>query len=600
VRNAGLVIAICCGLAVASAQWPGTVTAMPDERPVSLRAAVAPAPQATPAGQGRANIPPKALVGTIDTIGGTTYDWWANGPMYRMIVNSPTYGVHALWMYSAATTGQDFPDRNMRYNFYDITSHTWNWIDADYMQSGVNVFDKRAGYGSVDIDPATGIAIVGGHVPSGSNVVPRVARDAAPGAGIFEYADGEPVLGVVQWPPIAVNQNGTISIFPMTAAYDMSYSNILPGNWPTFSTPLTGIVPSPGFSSHNIAASKVSNKVSLVWEIQSDIPQDAYQMHSTDGGITWDSPSNLVPPNAFGGDTLTSYYITSLFPWYDLQDKFHVVCNLMPYVNDTGYIIPAQVWHYCPDNTPQWSRIHTASVDPANFLNPLTINATLACRPSIGQDDDGNLFVVWEQFDTLNYEPSTSRARADIWGSGSRDNGLTWGDGFKIAEAGTHSLRFPAIIDLALEGDPDTVYIIYEDDSVSGFYVSAGTTPSEGPPSPNPVVVQKVLTESPIYKWFPDAVTEQKNIKPVTMDAVVSPNPFHARTQISYAVPSAGRVVLEVFDLTGRSIARPVDGLKSAGRYSATLSAKGLVPGVYVARLSAGGRCLTRKLVVTE
>jgi len=594
VRNAGLLIAICCGLALASAQWPGTVTALPDERPVSLRAAVAPTPQATPVGQGRVNIPPKALVGTIDTIGGTTYDWWANGPMYRMIVNSPTYGVHALWMYSTATTGQDFPDRNMRYNYYDFATHAWNWLDADYMQSGVNTFDKRAGYGSVDVDPATGIAIVGGHVDSGSDKVPRVARDAAPGAGIFEYADGEPVLGITQWPPTAVSQNGAISIFPMTATYDMSYSRIAPGNWPTFSTPVTGIVPSPGFSSHNIAASKVSNKVSLVWEISTNTPEDAYQMNSTDGGITWDTPATLNPPTAFGGDTVTSYYITSLFPWYDRQDRFHVVANFMPMVNDTGRIIPSQIWHYCPDNSPQWSRIHTASVDPANFVYALTSNATLACRPSIGQDDDGNLFVAWEQFDTLNYEPTTSRARADIFAARSTNNGLTWGNAVKLTDAGSYSMRFPSIIDLAVEGDPDTVYIVYEIDSVSGFYVAAGTLPSEGPPSPNPAVVQKVTADA-----F-DGVAEQPSVTPVQLTATAEPNPFRGRTMISYALPQPGRVVLEVFDLTGRSVARPVDCLKSAGRYSTTLSAKGLAPGVYVARLSAGGRCLTRKLVLTE
>jgi len=576
-----------------------TVTALPDERPASTGAAVAqksPAPAAVPVDQRRVNIPPKALVGTVDTIGGTTYDWWANGPIYRMIVNSPTYGVHALWMYSTATTGQNFPDRNMRYNFYDYAVRAWNWLDVDYMQSGVNVFGKRAGYGSIDADPASEIAIVGGHVFVDSpNIRPWVARDAAPGAGVFEYSDSMD-LGVCQWPPISVSQNGTINIFPMTAAYDMSYSNIAPGNWPAFSTPVTGILPSPGFSSHNIAASKVSNKVSLVWEISANTPQDAYQMNSTDGGITWDTPATLDPPDAFGGDTATSYYITSLFPWYDRQDRFHVVANFMPTVNDTSRIIPSQIWHYCPDNTPQWSRIHTASVDPANFVYALTINATLACRPSIGQDDDGNLFVAWEQFDTLNYEPTTSRARADIFAAKSHDGGLNWGSALKLTDAGSYSMRFPSIIDLAVDGgpDPDTLYIVYEVDSVSGFYVSAGTTPSEGPASPNRVVVQKVPADA-----F-DGVAEQPAATPVELIATAEPNPFRGRTVISYALPRPGRVVLEVFDLVGRPVARPVDGFRPAGRYSATFSAKGLAPGVYVARLSSGGRCTTRKLVLTE
>ena len=59
-------------------------------------------------------------------------------------------------------------------------------------------------------------------------------------------------------------------------------------------------------------------------------------------------------------------------------------------------------------------------------------------------------------------------------------------------------------------------------------------------------------------------------------------------------------VKIEVFDLSGRPVATLVDGSRTAGRYSATFSPKGLAPGVYVARLSAGGRSLTRKLVLTK
>ena len=42
-----------------------------------------------------------------------------------------------------------------------MAADAWNWVDADYMQSGVNVYDKRAGYGNMQADPATGSAIVG-------------------------------------------------------------------------------------------------------------------------------------------------------------------------------------------------------------------------------------------------------------------------------------------------------------------------------------------------------------------------------------------------------------------------------------------------------
>ncbi len=557
---------------------------------------VAPLPAPAPADQGQPNIPPRALVGSLDTIGGTTYDWMANGPRMRMIVNSPEYGVHALWMYSTATTGTDFPDRNMRYNFYDISAHAWNWLDPDYMQSGVNVFGKRAGYGNIDADPTTGNAVVGGHVAvgGGADITPLVARDAAPGAGIFEYCDTTE-LGICQWPRTTVGQDGQINIFPITAAYELSYSHIAAGNWPTFSTPVTGIVPSPGFPTHNIAASKVSSKVSLVWEISTDIPEDAYQSHSTDGGITWDSPWALDPPVAFGNgsDSLTSFHITSLCPWYDAQDKFHVVCNLIPMVNDTGYIIPSQIWHYCPDNAEPWSRIHIAGCAPENLQAAVGYNASYACRPNIGQDNDGNLFVAWEQFDSANVEATTSRLRADIFAARSTDNGVTWGDGLKLTDAGTHSMRFPSVIDLAVEGDPDTMYVLYEDDSISGFFVQ-----SEGPATPNPVLVQKVPVDAIPVK--PGAVSEQRAITPLRLDAVANPNPFGGRTQISYSLPRPGDVSLVVYDAAGRPVQTLVSGRREAGRYTATWDAHDVAAGVYFYTLTSGKASTTRKLILAD
>jgi len=549
-----------------------------------------------PAGPALAPVPPVQGgatfgidIGTVDTVGGTTYDWWANGPILRMVKNSPGSGVHVLWMNSAATSGTTFDDRNMRYNYYDFASHAWNWIDPDYMQSGVNVFTHRAGYGNIDA-LATGEAIVGCHYAGTGGIAPKVARDAAAGAGIFDYADGEPVLGVCQWAPISVGQDGTINIFPITAGYVMSYSHIAAGGWPTFAAPITPINPSPGFPTHDVAASKVSGKVALVWEISTDVPQDAYMQTSTDNGATWTSATQLNPPEAYGGDTVSSFHISSLFSFYDNNDRLNVVANVMPYVNDTGYIIPSQIWHYCPDNVPQWNRVHIAKCAPANLQAAVGYNATYACRPSMGQDDDGHLFVAWEQFDSANVEPITSRLRADIFATGSNDGGLTWAPAVKLTSAGTSSMRFPSIIDLAVEGDPDTVFIVYEVDQIAGFFVQ-----SEGSATNNVVIVQKITSDDVV-----GLAEKGPGTTPVRAELSATPNPFTGRTGLSYSMPRAGRAVLEVFDLTGRSVSRPVDGFKPAGRYSATLQAQGLAPGIYVARLTAGGYCVTTKLVLTN
>jgi len=546
------------------------------------------APASTPIDQGRATVPPRALVGTIDTIGGTTYDWWTNGPVLRMIANAPGFGVHALWMYSTSTSGTTFTDRNMRYNFYNNASHEWLWIDPDYMQSGVNVFPTRTGYGNIDADPTNGAAIVSAHYTSGSDVVPEVAKDADAGAGVFDYADGQPVLGVCQWPPIAVTQSGAIHIFPITAAYAMTYSRINAGNWPTFETPVA-VEPSPGFPTHNIAASKMSDKVALVWDNSASTPSEAYLQTSADGGLTWTSPEWMDAPTAFSGETTATFHITSMNAFYDPQDRVNIIANVSPIVRDTEYIIPSQIWHYCPDNTPQWNRVHAAGCAVENLQAAVGYNATYACRPSMGADDDGHLFVAWEQFDSANVENITSRLRADIFASGSNDGGLTWTPAVKLTEAGTNSMRFPSIIGKAVEGDPDTIFVIYEIDQIAGFFVQ-----SEGSATSNAVVVQKI-TATDVGLAEPGS-----GVTPVKAELSATPNPFGGRTMISYALPRAGDVSLVVYDAVGRPVKTLASGRREAGRYNATWDAQNAAAGVYFYTLTSGKTSVTRKLILAD
>jgi hypothetical protein len=82
----------------------------------------------------------------------------------------------------------------------------------------------------------------------------------------------------------------------------------------------------------------------------------------------------------------------------------------------------------------------------------------------------------------------------------------------------------------------------------------------------------------------------------------VTPNPFITTTTLSFAVAEAGRVRLEVLDLAGRLISRPVDALVAAGSHGATwdgLDAAGApaAPGVYFVRLVGAGPGQTAKVV---
>lgn len=78
------------------------------------------------------------------------------------------------------------------------------------------------------------------------------------------------------------------------------------------------------------------------------------------------------------------------------------------------------------------------------------------------------------------------------------------------------------------------------------------------------------------------------------------PNPFRSQTSLTYEVPKAGAVTLEVFDLLGRRMATLVDGVVPAGAHTATVDASGWPVGTYVYQLRADGVLVTRRMTVVR
>lgn len=67
------------------------------------------------------------------------------------------------------------------------------------------------------------------------------------------------------------------------------------------------------------------------------------------------------------------------------------------------------------------------------------------------------------------------------------------------------------------------------------------------------------------------------------------PNPFNPATKINFALPVQGNVQIRVYDITGREIAKLVDGIKPAGNYSAEFNGANFASGVYFYRIDVTG-----------
>jgi hypothetical protein len=83
------------------------------------------------------------------------------------------------------------------------------------------------------------------------------------------------------------------------------------------------------------------------------------------------------------------------------------------------------------------------------------------------------------------------------------------------------------------------------------------------------------------------------------------PNPFNPSTTIRFYLPARARVSVDVFDVSGARVARLAEGVYDAGPHGVTWDGTDAAgtrvgSGVYLYRLQAGTRSLTRKMIVVK
>lgn len=78
------------------------------------------------------------------------------------------------------------------------------------------------------------------------------------------------------------------------------------------------------------------------------------------------------------------------------------------------------------------------------------------------------------------------------------------------------------------------------------------------------------------------------------------PNPFNPATNISFSLPVASHVKLEVYDVLGKKVDELLNKELNAGEHSVKFDGEGLSSGIYIYRLTSGTMIQTKKMMLLK
>jgi hypothetical protein len=78
------------------------------------------------------------------------------------------------------------------------------------------------------------------------------------------------------------------------------------------------------------------------------------------------------------------------------------------------------------------------------------------------------------------------------------------------------------------------------------------------------------------------------------------PNPFNSGTTITFELDEPVNASLRLFDSAGKQVAKPVSGFLLPGKYEVQWNSNNLASGLYYYQLHAGGKTITRKMVLVK
>jgi hypothetical protein len=556
------------------------VKPMPEKQRPITGEEVVPDAQYFPTPPGMITDSPGEIVGT------TQYDYQTNGSTGERIRIDSQAHVHVSWM-----KGMPYPaTRNVYYNCK--TSTGWEFPGSGTRASHTT----GGGYTTVGVLSDDRGIVFYHRAPTGGETS-YVAIDAAHCLGGFSYARIPGRIGARNhiWPYGTIDRTGRVHVVSTHnaatgAAQEFIYNRSTDGGitWtsPTAVDTLEVISPM-------ITSSRVSDKVAIGYTHSADTTSqwnnDLYYVESTDG-LTWDFAGGKINVTDYSNDDDSLWAYTDIDAVYDYNDNLHFIWNAQ-YVTDAGIYYSSQLFHYDRVSGLIHQIAQFDSLWPSAGCEFGVWNWAFA-KFSIAHDNMNNLYVSYTSWDTTDCSAG-GYGNGDIYLRYSTDVGQTWSAAVNLTDSHTPNCN-PGTCDSdhwsSMNEFADTaLHIFYVNDKDAG-----GIPQSEGQ-----------VTESPMryLTYVPDIMSGVRDSDLTPKSFALSqnyPNPFNANTNIEFELKKGSNIELAVYDITGAKVATLLKGHRDAGRHQISWDAGALASGVYYYTLRTNGLEQTKKMTLLK
>ncbi len=557
------------------------------------------------------------------------YDYQSNGMLRgRFIANASNPNqLHVVAMRATDGTNETTVSTTRRVGYAVSSDGGVTWTVIDDIDQGF-----RLGFPSLTALP-DGTPLIAAHGdPNGEGV--QTMTYAGDGSGFFRLAEysrptesgrtGDAGAGVI-WPAWVVDPgNGqrtvlmaTLSNSTGTGPAPLQVATADVGSTAPWKTIADSSL-SATSGGRNPMAVSASGKIGVAFYKTGQI-EDAgvYFSESSDGGNTWSTPIKCVGYDytdaTFGPDD-TARVSTTLDLVYN-GDEPMVTCN----GSRAGLFAAQRIYFWTPTGGARSIAIADSNIGLGLILaNRLAVQSNMdyMSYPTISVGDDGRhvlvAFQAASQFST-DGGPTISEHGFyyfRIWGVGSNDGGVTWGNPFIIqdfAGEGTDSasLEYPSALErAAVVGDKFVHRIIYHGRRYPGMYAfivadadGSGTPANRGPFSETFVYYQQ--TEVDTAKMYAKPASAPRSDAPTL--TTLFPNPSSDLTRLGVDLKNPASLTVTIVDQLGREIGRPIDGdLRANGFHTVNVPTADLPVGNYRVVVRTGNGVSSLPLTVVR